>query len=106
MAGTGPAISVWIFNNARLFPPRDRDVIAPCLAGVELTRTADLLLRVLDHFLPLRDPADGARDREQHSEHRGGEAHRLERDARIEVDVRVELLLDEVLVVQRDLLEL
>jgi signal transduction histidine kinase len=40
--------------------------------------------------------------REEHGEHGGREAHRLQRDARIEVDVRVELLLDEVLVVQRD----
>ena len=37
---------------------------------------------------------------------RGREAHRLQRDARIEVDVRIELLLDEILVVQRDALEL
>ena len=57
-------------------------------ARIELARTADLLARILDHLLPLRDPADRAGDREQHREHRGREAHRLERDARIEVDVR------------------
>ena len=90
----------------RLLAARDRNVVAPGRAGVELARTADALGRVLDHFLPLRDPADGARDREQHGEHAGREAHRLERDARIEVDVRVELLLDEILVAQRDALEL
>jgi hypothetical protein len=56
--------------------------------GVELARTADLLVRILDHFLPLRDPADGAREREEHGEHRGREAHRLQDDARVEVDVR------------------
>jgi hypothetical protein len=34
------------------------------------------------------------------------EAHRLVDEARVEVDVRVELALDEVLVLERDLLEL
>src|SRR5258708_38927720 len=28
------------------------------IAGVELARPADLLLRILDHLVPLRDPAD------------------------------------------------
>src|SRR4051794_691420 len=36
------------------------------LAAVELTRPADLLVRILDHLVPLRDPADGTRDGEQH----------------------------------------
>ena len=61
---------------------------------------------ILDHLVPLRDPADGARDREEHGEHRRREAQRLQRDARIEVDVRIELLLDEILVGQRDPLQL
>ena len=74
-------------------------------AGIELPRPANPLRRILDHFFPLRDPTDGAREGEQHREHGGREAHRLEDDARIEVDVRVELLLEEVFVVQRDALE-
>src|SRR5579884_4389120 len=89
-----------------LFAPRDRYVVAARRAGIELARTTDLLLRVLDHLLPLCDPADRARDREQHGEHGGREAHRLERDARIEIDVRIKLLLDEIFVAQRDLLKL
>src|SRR5581483_4762941 len=72
----------------RLLASRDRLILAPRRAGVELARAADLLARILDHFLPLRDPADRARDREQDGEHRGREAHRLQGDARIEVDVR------------------
>ena len=75
-------------------------------AGVELARATDLLVGIFDHFLPLGDPADGSRHREQHREHGGRETHRLERDARIEVDVRIELLLDEIIVVQRDALQL
>src|SRR5215216_5422960 len=101
MAGARPAILSPLSRPA-LLAARDRHVIAPRRAGIELARTADLLARILDHLFPLRDPADGARDREQHREHRGREAHRLERDAGIEIDVRIELLLDEVLVRQRD----
>src|ERR1700678_909583 len=54
-------------------------VIALLRARVELTRAADLLMRILDHFLPLRDPADGAREREERREHAGREAQRLQR---------------------------
>src|SRR4029078_5294739 len=82
------------------------DIVAAGDAGVELARTADLLVRILDHLAPLADPADGAGDREQHAEHRGREYHRLQRDARIEVDVRIELAIDEVLVAERDLFQL
>src|SRR5258708_6305745 len=66
----------------RLLPLVERHVIAAADAGVELARTADLLLRILDHLAPLADPADGAGDGEQHGEHRGRETHRLQRDAR------------------------
>src|SRR5215469_9899447 len=83
-----------------LFPLRHRQIFALRRTGIELARTAELLVRILDHFLPLRDPADGAGEREQHREHRGREAHRAQRDAGIEVDVRIELLLDEIIVVQ------
>src|SRR3546814_2119813 len=76
------------------------------MAGIELTRAADLLRRVLDHLVPLRDPAHGAGQREQHGEHRGREADRRQDDARIEIDVRIELLVDEIGVVERDMLQL
>ena len=45
----------------------DGDVLAVGGADVELARTADLLLGILDHLLPLGDPADRARHREQHA---------------------------------------
>src|ERR1041385_852816 len=88
-----------------LFPARNRRVVALRRAGVELSRPPDFLLGILNHLFPLRDPANGACDREQHSEHRRGESHRLERTAGIEIDIRVELLLDEIVVMQRDLFE-
>src|SRR5271167_2569096 len=82
----------------RLLPARDRYVLALRSAGIELTWAADLLAWILDHLFPLGDPADRARDGEQHGEHADREAHRLEGDAGIEVDVGIELLLDEILI--------
>src|SRR5215470_4281848 len=93
-------------NQSPLLPARDRHVVALRGTGIELARAPDLLLRVLDHFLPLRNPANGAGNREQHGEHRGGETHSFERDARIEIDVGIELFLYEIVVVQCDPLEL
>ena len=58
------------------------------------------------HLAPVREPAGQAADREQHGEHARREAHRLVDDAGVEVDVRVEPALLEVVVVERDLLEL
>src|SRR5205085_11690333 len=75
-------------KSAALF---DRRVIPLRRARVELAGTADLALRVLEHFLPLADPADRAGEREQHGEHGRGKAHRPQGDARVEVDVRIEL---------------
>src|SRR5690606_32978041 len=83
----------------------DGHVVALLLAIVELARAADLLLRIGDHFLPLRDPAHGAAEGEDRREHRCREADRVEDDARIEIDVGIELARHEILVVERDLLE-
>src|SRR6185437_13481598 len=59
----------------------DGYIIAERRARVKLAWTADFLARVLDHFLPLRDPAGGARDGEEHGEHGGRETHRFQGDA-------------------------
>src|SRR5208283_4756925 len=87
-----------------LRPRVDRDVVAFRRPDVELTRTPDLLTWVFDHFLPLRDPAGGTRHREKHGEHGHREAHRFQRDPGIEIDIRIELLLDEILVAEGDFL--
>src|SRR5690606_37764438 len=47
----------------------DRRVVHVPGAGVDLARAGDLLLGVLDHLEPLRDPAGRPRDREDHREH-------------------------------------
>ncbi|MBG9885581.1 hypothetical protein ABE10_03050, partial [Bacillus toyonensis] len=65
-----------------------------------------LRLGVVLELTPLRQPAGEAADREQDREHARGEAHRLVDDARVEVDVRVEPALLEVVVGEGDLLEL
>src|SRR5690606_39860193 len=58
-------------------------VVALCCAGVELARPADLLMRILDHLVPLGDPADGARHREEHGKHgRRSEEHTSELQSR------------------------
>src|SRR4029079_569805 len=73
---------------------------------IKLPRSAYAVAEILDHFLPLCDPANRAGKCKQNREHRGRESQRFERYARIEVDVRIKLALDEILVSQRDLLEL
>src|SRR6266446_4756913 len=83
----------------------DRLHVAPHRALVELARPADLVLRIRDHLLPLRDPAHGAREREDAGEHGDRDAERALHDPGIEVDVRVQLPGDEIVVLERDLLQ-
>src|SRR5215211_284928 len=80
--------------------------VALALARVDLARTGDLGLRVLNHLEPLGDPARRARDGEHHREHVGEQPERLVDESRVEVDVRVQLALEEVVVVEGALLEL
>src|SRR4051812_46299315 len=60
-----------------------RHVLALGGAGVDLARARDLLLRILEHLLPLRQPTRRARDGEQHREHVEREADRLIDEARV-----------------------
>src|SRR5262249_15859732 len=72
---------------------------------VNLSRPRDLLLRIEQHLFPLRDPAGGTRDREEHREKLDRKAHRLIDQARVEVHVGVQLPGDEVLVLESDPLQ-
>src|ERR1019366_8503726 len=83
----------------------NRDVVAPRRTDVELARTPDLLSWILDHLLPLRDPAGGARHREKHGEHGHRKAHRFQCYPRIEIDVRIKFLLDEIFIAERNFLK-
>src|SRR5438046_10015974 len=84
---------------------RDRSHVAPLCARVELPRASDLLLGIRNHFVPLRDPAYGPRQREDRSEQADWNTERALHDARVEIDVRVELALHEVIVLERDFLQ-
>src|SRR5712691_6843366 len=81
-----------------LAPLPDRHELPPPGAVIELARAADLVLGIGDHLLPLGDPAHRARKREDAGEHRHRDAEGALHDARVEIDVRVELALDEILV--------
>lgn len=58
----------------------DFDVVALCLAGVQLARAANLV-RAGEHFFPVRDPADGTCQGKDHGEHAGRNADRFQDDA-------------------------
>jgi hypothetical protein len=57
------------------------DVVTPRRTTLELAGTPDPLIWILDHLLPLRDPAGRARHREKHGEHGRRKAHRFQGDA-------------------------
>src|SRR3981189_3521267 len=84
----------------------DWHVMAGIVTQVNLPRTSDLLFRVEQQLFPLRNPAGGARDGKQHREHGHREAHGLVYEPGIEVHVRIEFALYEVIVFQRDALAL
>src|SRR5205814_7796899 len=77
-------------------PPIDGQISPLRRPDIELPWTADLFLGIGDHLIPLRDPANGARDSEQGGEHVGGKTDRVQDHARVEIDVGVQLLVDEV----------
>src|SRR6266568_9346725 len=76
-------------------PLRERLHVAARGAGEELPRPADFLVRVGDHLVPLSDPADGPCQNEDRGEQAHRDSDRALDDARVEVDVRIELALDE-----------
>src|SRR5271167_3170475 len=79
--------SPWVSASAL----RDRLDFAARGPGVELPRPADLLLRIGDHFIPLRDPANGSRQREERREQAHRDADRALHDAGVEIDIGIEL---------------
>ncbi len=84
---------------------RDCDVGALGGSGVDLARAPNLGAWALHHLFPMGDPAWESTHCEEHWEHRCWEAHRSINEARVEIDIWVELLIDEVRVGKCDLLE-
>src|SRR5215467_10002319 len=76
--------------------PFHRNEGALARAEVHLPRPRDLLLGILEELLPLREPARRSRNCEEHGERVAGDSDRLVDQARVEVDVRIELAFDEV----------
>src|SRR3546814_17713896 len=96
---------VTAYTRADSGPLVDADVGAVGQARVELARP-DYLLLLLQQLDPVGQPAGGSGDREEHSEHLGGESTGLVDESGVGVDVRVEPPRREVLVGERGLLAL
>src|SRR5437016_3824767 len=100
MAAASAMVALRSWNT--LLAALDGNEIAALRSDVDLPRARDLLIRVLQHLLPLRQPARNAWNREEHREHVHRELHGLVDEAGVEVDIRIQLALDEVVVFQRD----
>jgi hypothetical protein len=72
---------------------------------VNLTRSDNLVIGVFNELGPMGEPSSESRESEEDSEHLSGDAEGLVDNSGVEIDVRVELSLDEVLVGESDLLE-
>ena len=110
-AGESPAAGVGHLHvphavGARGRPGGDGRVHAEPLALVHLLRARDLGVGIREGFAPVRQVPRGSRHREEHGEKLGWETERSVHQPAVKVDVRVELPLDEVLVVPRRLFQL
>lgn len=83
----------------------DVDVVSAGVSLVDLTRSHNLVIGVFDEFRPVSEPSCESGEGEKDGEHLSGDAEGLVDNSGVEVDVRVELSLDEVLVGESDLLE-
>src|SRR5690606_38461132 len=101
-----PHCGALVVLDQRIATPTPSLVVAYAVAGVDLTRTADLHFRINLLFQPMRHPTCGAAQREHHGEHFRRNIQRLVNDAAVEIDVRVQLAGDEVIVLQCGLLQL
>ena len=66
------------------------------MTNIVLTRTHDLILRVIQKFIPMSQPTDNTRNHEKDREHVSREAHCLVNNSTVKVHVRIELSLNEV----------
>src|SRR6476659_8630629 len=88
-----------------LFALRDLGHTAARRTGEELPRPSDLVFGIGHHLVQLRDPPDSAGEREDRREELHRNADGLLHDARVEIDVRIQLALHEVIILERDLFE-
>lgn len=83
----------------------DRDIVSSIMAYVVLSRPDDLILRVIEEFVPMSYPASSSRNHEENREHVGGETHCFVDDSGVEINVRVQFPLDKVRVTQSNPLQ-
>src|SRR5690242_17885037 len=81
-------------------------IITLIVAQVQLAGPGYLLLGIQQHLFPLSQPARGPWNGEKDRKHVDRETHRLVDDARIEIDVGIELSAHEIIVFQSDALQL
>jgi len=82
------------------------DKVALRVAFVNLAGTHNLVVGIVDKFVPVSEPSGQTGQGEENGEHLGGDAQGLVDDSGVEVNVRVELSRDKELVIESDSLEL
>jgi hypothetical protein len=82
------------------------DIVSSGVAFVDLSRSHDLVHRVLGKLVPMSHPAREARQGKENSEELWRNLQGLVNNTRVEVHVRIELSGDEVFIVQGNLLKL
>src|SRR5262245_3044877 len=65
---------------------------------INLPWPGNFLLGIRQHFLPLSDPPGSTRDGKKHGKHLHRKSHRLVDNAGIEIDIRVELTFDKIVI--------
>lgn len=71
-----------------------------------MERKEDFMMRILDNLIKMGEKEKGEGKGEKEGENLGREEKRIKSDERIEVDVRVEIILDEILVGKGNILKL
>merc|ERR1711990_519969 len=80
-------------------------VVSGGVSLVDLTRSHNLVIGVFDELRPVSKPSCKSGESEEDGEHLSGDAESLVDNSRVEVNVRVELSLDEVLIRESNLLK-
>jgi len=81
------------------------DIVTGGVTFIDLARSDNLVIGVFHEFRPVSKPSSESRESEEDSEHLSGDAKGLVDNSGVEIDVRVKLSLDEVVIGERDLLE-
>eukprot|EP00465_Bigelowiella_longifila_P003663 CAMPEP_0185257224 /NCGR_PEP_ID=MMETSP1359-20130426/6286_1 /TAXON_ID=552665 /ORGANISM="Bigelowiella longifila, Strain CCMP242" /LENGTH=187 /DNA_ID=CAMNT_0027842201 /DNA_START=257 /DNA_END=821 /DNA_ORIENTATION=- len=83
----------------------DRFVVDVVATEIHLARTHNDVFRVVQEFVPVREPAGGAGNGEEDGEEIGWESHCLVDQPRVEIHIGVELALDKEWIGKSDFLE-